>query len=126
MKLKILIPGVHTDKEFQGGVTFYPITGTVTLIQTEKHNILIDTGSRGYADKLIKALKKEKLKPDDIDYVVLTHRHLDHSFNCYLFAKAIIVNSRHYWKNGKCERHYNFSEIKIPNLKLIQTSRALS
>jgi len=65
---------------------------TVTLIQDGKKNILVDTGTRSNQEKLIKALKKQGLKPVDINYVIITHSHTDHLENLGLFDKAQSMN----------------------------------
>lgn len=65
----------------------------VVLIQDGKKNILVDTGSPGEDRKIITGLKKEKLKPADIDIVILTHPHADHIANNFLFPKALFIDS---------------------------------
>lgn len=65
---------------------------TVTLVRDGKKNILVDTGTRSNQDKLIAALKKNKLTPDDIDIVVITHAHTDHIENLGLFPNAMSLN----------------------------------
>lgn len=65
---------------------------TVSLIQDGKNNIIVDTGTRSNQEKLIKALKKEGLKPADINYVIITHSHTDHLENLGLFDKAQSMN----------------------------------
>lgn len=65
----------------------------VTLIRDGKKNILVDTGAPGEDKKLIAALKKEKLKPEDIDIVIITHPHADHIGNNFLFSQSLFVDS---------------------------------
>lgn len=65
---------------------------TVSLIQDGKKNILVDTGTRSNQAKLLKALKTADLKPNDIDYVIITHAHTDHLENLGLFDKAQSLN----------------------------------
>ncbi|NME95306.1 MBL fold metallo-hydrolase [Clostridium cochlearium] len=50
--------------------------GDCTLIKGNKINILIDSGSKLYKDKVISYLKKENIK--EIDLLVATHPHEDH------------------------------------------------
>ena len=64
------------------------------LIQTPSMNILVDTGAGSKqierlkdtyglnGNKLLKGLKKDGLTARDIDVVVLTHLHFDHSGGC--------------------------------------------
>jgi glyoxylase-like metal-dependent hydrolase (beta-lactamase superfamily II) len=80
---KILVPGipVTTSVGFLG-------LSNVSLIETEGHYIIFDTGHYGIRDYLIKALEDEGLKTGDIDYVVLSHLHFDHALNAPLFKNA--------------------------------------
>ena len=41
---------------------------------------------------MIAGLKREKLKPSNIDYVFLTHYHLDHVLQASVFTKAKILD----------------------------------
>lgn len=65
----------------------------VVLIRDGKKNILVDTGSPGEDKKIIAALKKEKLKTEDIGIVIITHPHADHIANNFLFPKALFIDS---------------------------------
>ena len=77
---------------------------SVTVIQGNGHNILVDTGidtedpaKRTLWDQLIDtckgviwALEQVDLKPEDIDTVILTHAHIDHIGGVELFKNARI------------------------------------
>ncbi|SPD75487.1 putative enzyme [uncultured Desulfobacterium sp.] len=82
-EIKVLITGHHSkDSEKR------PYIGsTVTLIKGQS-NIIVDTGSFLDKDKLIKELKNEGLRPEDISAVIITHLDLDHIVNTYLFKNA--------------------------------------
>lgn len=79
------------------------------LVQNGETNLLVDSGMAeigmirdrlkidgwgGGHDALRRALAREGLTPDDIDYVVLTHMHFDHADNLDLFPKACVVVQR--------------------------------
>jgi len=84
-EVKILLEGSHSlvnDKVY--------INSTVTLVKSENKRILVDTSHLWDKGKLLMALKKENLFPGDIDIVILTHTHLDHTANLHLFSKAKI------------------------------------
>lgn len=82
--VKILISGYH---EHEGNKL--KICSTVTLIKSDK-NILVDTGGFGIEKELKEKLAEEKLKFEDIDIIFITHLHLDHLCNIYLFPNAVI------------------------------------
>lgn len=84
-EVKVVIQGVH-GKPIEGKLQ---IGATATLIKSDK-NILVDTGYFEDKDTLISALAEEKLAPDQIDIVIITHMHLDHVVNTYLFENAKI------------------------------------
>jgi len=68
-------------------------SSTVTLILDDKDKIIVDTGNLGDAEKIVKALKRLKLHPNDITIVVNTHRHPDHCGSNFLFKKAKFVDN---------------------------------
>jgi len=84
-EVKVLVEGNHSM--IGGGKV--KIGSTVTLIKTDK-NILVDTGSFLDKEEIINKLRDEGLIPEKIDIVILTHLHLDHIINTYLFKNAKI------------------------------------
>jgi len=67
---------------------------TIALIR-EKGNVLIDTGHFGNRRQILDALKRLGLSSPDVDKVILTHSHWDHSLNLELFENAtIFINSK--------------------------------
>jgi glyoxylase-like metal-dependent hydrolase (beta-lactamase superfamily II) len=84
-EVKILIQGVH-GKPIDGKLQ---IGATATLIKSDK-NTLVDTGYFEDKETLVAALDEENLTPNQIDIVIITHMHLDHVVNTYLFENAKI------------------------------------
>ena len=80
--------------------------------------MLVDPGmDRG---TLLESLAKEGLKPEDINFVIVTHTHLDHSLLAGIFENAkILDNSNIYSFNGKIGEH----EGNAPgtNIEIIKT-----
>ncbi|XP_038207967.1 metallo-beta-lactamase domain-containing protein 1 isoform X2 [Zerene cesonia] len=52
------------------------------------HNIIIDTMTPWDSEVILTALKEHQITPDDINFVVSTHGHSDHTGNNNLFLKA--------------------------------------
>lgn len=48
------------------------------LVSSEK-NAVVDTGPTAAIPSLLSALKKTDISPEDIDYIVFTHIHIDHA-----------------------------------------------
>lgn len=84
--IKILIEGYA--KPLDRG---WKASSTTCLITTDDKKIITDPGCN--REKLLKALEKENLTTDDIDYVFLSHRHPDHVLLASLFEKAKYITS---------------------------------
>ncbi len=82
--VKVILTGFHELKD-----EILKVSSTVTLIKSDK-NILVDTGGFGQEKQIIANLKKEGLNPENIDIVLLTHLHLDHTINMHFFPRAKI------------------------------------
>jgi len=112
-EVKVLVEGYARE---ENGVEL--ASSTTTLIHEGKLKIIIDPGMN--RKMLLDALKKEGLSPSDIDYVILTHYHLDHTLLAGIFEKAkVLDNSDVYSFNGEIGEH----EGKVPgtDIKIIKT-----
>lgn len=111
-EVKILIQGYA--KSFEDHEL---ASSTTTLIKDGKLVVIVDPGMN--RELLLEALKKEKLSPEKINYVVLTHYHLDHSMLTGIFVNAIVFdNTTTYSFKGEIKDH----EGKIPetNIEIIK------
>jgi glyoxylase-like metal-dependent hydrolase (beta-lactamase superfamily II) len=111
-KLKVLIEGYA--REVKGG---WIASSTVTLVQSNDKNIIVDPGCN--RAKLIDSLKKENLEIDDIDFILLTHNHTDHTLLSGIFRKAKVLNPEEIYDGDKQIAHDNC--IPETDLKIIQT-----
>lgn len=76
-------------------LNFKQFGSCVYLLELKKDkNILIDTSSEDNREELIKYLNTLKLSPEDINIVILTHNHWDHTGNLNLFKNAKIINNK--------------------------------
>ena len=57
------------------------VTGSMHLLQTDNYNILVDCGLDYERDTWIEQNEAFPFSPADIDLVILTHAHIDHSGN---------------------------------------------
>jgi metallo-beta-lactamase family protein len=72
--------------QFLGGVQ--TVTGSKYLVQTNQINILIDCGLfQGYKELRLRNWAPLPINPKKIDYVLLTHAHIDHSGYIPLLVK---------------------------------------
>ena len=84
-KFKILIQGYAREingEEFASSST--------VLIQENDLNIIVDPGIN--REELLKSLEKENLKISDINFVILTHMHSDHSLLSGIFENAKVLD----------------------------------
>lgn len=95
----------------------HEVTGSCTLIETNGKNILIDCGMEQGGD--IFENQELPINPNNVDCVLLTHAHIDHSGNLPLL-----------YKNGFRGKVYataettNLCEIMLPDSAHIQESEA--
>lgn len=112
-KIKVLIKGYAKEinkEEFA--------SSTTTLIQDEGIRVVVDPGMN--RKTLLEGLLKEKLSLEDINFVIVTHTHLDHSLLAGIFRNAkILDNSDIFSFNGQISEH----EGKVPgtNIEIIKT-----
>lgn len=91
---------------------------TTTFIKDKDLNIIVDPGMN--RKMLLESLEKENLSINDINYVILTHTHIDHCLLAGIFENAeIIDDSSIYSFEGKIKDH----EGKVPNtdIEIIKT-----
>lgn len=91
VEIKVLFNGVHHHYEKDGIKYLDDITSSVTLLKANGQLILIDSGSPIYESKLLSALEKNFIKPEDINWLIGTHLHPDHVGNNHLFKNAKII-----------------------------------
>jgi len=106
-ELKILIQG-YSKQEGNGSLS----SSTCVLVKEKGLNILVDPGIA--KEKLALALKNEGLKPEDIQYILLTHSHVDHAYAIALFPSAKILDDEWIYDGDKIEKHDGF----IPGTEL--------
>ncbi len=111
-KVKILIEGYA--KEIEGG---WLANSTVTFVQSKGKNIIIDPGCN--RKKLLEALEKNKLKTSDIDFVLLTHNHTDHTLLAGIFENAKVLTVYEIYDGDNQVEHDN--EVPGTGLEIIQT-----
>ena len=111
-EIKILIEGYA--KEIDNG---WLASSSVTLIKSDGKNIIVDPGCN--RKMLLESLEKENLKISDIDFVILTHNHTDHTLLTGLFEKAKVITPSEIY-NGDNQTEHNNS-VPETELELIQT-----
>ena len=84
-KVSVLLEGYsYTDAEKR-----YRANGTCTLVTGKDNKVLVDTGSPRDKQRLLEKLKQHDVAPEEVNYVVCTHGHVDHVGNLNLFSNAV-------------------------------------
>ena len=111
-KIKVLIKGYA--KKIEDG---WRASSTVTLVQSNGKNLIVDPGCN--RKKLLEELENNNLKTADINFVLLTHGHADHSLLSGIFENAKVLTTEEIYDNDNQTEHNN----KIPetDLEIIQT-----
>lgn len=111
-KIKVLIEGYA--KEIEGG---WVASATTTLVQDKGLNIIVDPGTN--RTLLLKRLAQEKLTPEDIDYVFMTHYHVDHNYLMAIFPRAKALDDELIYDGDKEIGHQGI--IPKTDIKIIST-----
>ncbi len=100
----------------------------VYLLQFPSQNILIDTSSKENEKELISSLYTLNLSPKNINTIILTHAHYDHTENINLFSNAKIygnftkqINTDHTQTEIKNILPISSFESLNPNFKIHKT-----
>lgn len=112
--IKVLFEGLHDDHNSKDHYIINPLTSGSTLIRTKKRNILIDSGAFFHRQKLLDGLSESGLTPEDINYVINTHYHLDHTTNNFLFPNAMVGVGQN-MINQKTGEAYIYNSEKNPH-----------
>jgi len=79
---------------------------TTVLIEDNGKRIIVDPGCN--EKLLLVALKKQKIEPTDIDYIFLTHFHIDHLLNIRLFLGKDVIDVDTIYRG---DSEYNYSKF---------------
>ena len=73
---------------------------TISLVRDKNINIIVDPGVLDSQEILTKSLLREGLKINDINFVFITHSHIDHYRNTGMFPNAKIIEYFGIWDRG--------------------------
>ncbi|KAJ8735448.1 hypothetical protein PYW07_007068 [Mythimna separata] len=88
------------------------------------HNVIIDTMTAWDSQKIITALDRNNVRPEDVNYVISTHGHSDHigNNNLFLMAKHIVGFSVSFQDEYHMHPFDKGEELRIDeNVKVVPT-----
>jgi len=112
-EVKILIPGFTSGDNGEGETC-----PTITLVKDKKIVMVVDPGVLKSQSVLAEALKNEGLSVEDVNFVFITHSHLDHYRNIGMFPEAKTIEYFGIWDQGRCEE---LPEQFSLDIKIIKT-----
>lgn len=74
--------------------TILDARSSVTLISTDTMRIIVDTGLVGEEKIILRGLARVGLNPGNIDLVINTHDHQDHTGNNFLFSGSMVLSPK--------------------------------
>jgi glyoxylase-like metal-dependent hydrolase (beta-lactamase superfamily II) len=98
-KVTVLVEGYAKTS----GCSGYKISSSAVLVESNNKVILCDPGMD--FNLLVKGLKKVGKVIDDIVYVFLTHKHVDHSYNMARFPMARVIEHKLIYDNQVLTEH---------------------
>ena len=97
---------------------------TVTLIKNSGQNIIVDTGLSNERQAVLDGLEEQNLKPSDINILINTHRHPDHTGNNDLFQNAqYLVHESEFFRSRDQQdiKLVKSDIVLIPGIQIIET-----
>ncbi len=114
-EIKILVEGYVSGKGNNNSCC------TISLIKDKNINMVVDPGTVKDQKLITEALKKQGLKITDINWVCITHSHLDHYRNLGMFPKAKAVDYWGTWESDMLNEWKGNETAISDNIKLIKT-----
>jgi glyoxylase-like metal-dependent hydrolase (beta-lactamase superfamily II) len=111
MLVKVIKPGILVRNNVG---MILRATSTVTLVRSDEHNIIVDTGLPGEGERILKGLSNLGLSQNVIDIVINTHLHGDHIGNNALF------------KNARFIAHAKEFPLRLKNVQVVEGDYKLS
>jgi glyoxylase-like metal-dependent hydrolase (beta-lactamase superfamily II) len=91
---------------------------TITLVRDRGVVMVVDPGVLDDQRILSDALRKEGLSVGDVNFVCITHSHIDHCRNAGMFSRARVLEFYGIWDGG---RVVDWNENFTRDIKIIKT-----
>ncbi len=112
-EVKILVEG-YTSKNNNKSRT----CPTITLVRDRNVVMVVDPGTVEEQEILVEKLRENGLTTDDVNFVCITHAHMDHYRNVGMFPNAKTFGCFGLWHGDKFEK---LNENLTKNIKIMKT-----
>lgn len=112
-EVKVLVKG-YTSADSEGRAC-----STVSLIRDKNIIMVCDPGTVKNQEVIKQALAKENLRIEDVNFVFITHSHIDHYRNIGMFPKAKTLEYFGIWDEDK--DGIDWEEQFTENIRIIKT-----
>jgi N-acyl homoserine lactone hydrolase len=122
--VEVLWVGTHKDSTAPGRTVIRDCSSTVVLVRAGRRVIVVDPGAMGFQRRVLAGLRAAGVRPEDVDTVVNTHMHLDHTYNDHLFPNAVVYTPTSIWRSGEGNRvdiYSKTTDLKIRGIKFMST-----
>jgi len=117
-EVKILVEGfTNADSKAESGGE-EKTCPTVSLVRDEGIVMVVDPGAVDSQQILVDKLKQEGLEVKDVNFVCITHSHVDHYMNVGMFPNAKILEYFGVWDKGRVE---DWREVFSENIMVFRT-----
>jgi glyoxylase-like metal-dependent hydrolase (beta-lactamase superfamily II) len=83
-----IVPGVHRIDEASSNMAH----SNVYLVVNSQDLYVVDTGTKGQAEKIVAYIEGLGRKPGDVSVIILTHYHMDHAGSAKELQQLIGAN----------------------------------
>ena len=118
-EVKVLIKG-YTNEDSSGETDgeLEKTGATISLVKDKDIIMVVDPGCLQSQQVLVDILKKEGIGINDVNYVCLTHSHIDHFMNVGMFPNAKVLEFYGLWDKNARE---DWKEQFTKDIKIIKT-----
>lgn len=116
-EVKILIEG-YTNADSVGETGEEKTQPTISLVRDRDLVMVVDPGILESQQILVDALKKENLTVEDVNFVCITHSHIDHYRNIGMFPDAKVLEFFGVWEKDGVE---DWQEQFSSNIQILCT-----
>jgi len=116
-EVKVLIKGYTSADSYVEGEK-EKTCATITLVRDKGVVMVVDPSVLEDQRLLVDALKKEGISIKDVNFVFLTHSHIDHFRNIGMFPNATVIEYFGAWDKNTCDE---WKEQFTKDIRIIKT-----